>query len=68
MGVKRILDTHIRTLKVVKGILCRIEDLPLDDAEGYAQVTTERFGNNLELMESDEEVFKRRMCMRDYFR
>ena len=31
-------------------------------------MTTERFGNNLELNESDDVVFNRRMGVRKYFR
>ena len=62
---KHIYHGQIKTLKVLQAILRRLQDLEVDDDDGYAKATHSPI-EQIETGDSAEELFKRRMGMRNY--
>ena len=65
MVTKKIYTEQIKTLRILRAILSRIKELPVDDEDAYA-VACYQLVENLENYDSDEVVFRRRMGMRHY--
>ena len=62
---KTIFFEHMKTLKVLRAIIDRIEEVDIDDDIAYARATHWPV-KSLEANDSEEDLFKRRMGMRKY--
>jgi hypothetical protein len=66
IGIKKIHEEHIKLLNVVGSILYRVEAIEIEDTEAFARATTVR--TKYEEKDSVEELFKRRMGLRNYLK
>ena len=66
ISTKKVYTEHIKTLKVLRAILDRLEDVVEEDDGSFASVTHVPV-KSLESNDSEEELFRRRMGMRNYF-
>ena len=65
--MKHICNGQLKTLKVLKAILDRVTDVDIDDDSAYARATHLPV-ENLETDDTEEELFRRRMGMRNYLK
>ena len=64
---KSIYHSHVKLLKVLKAILEKIKEIGIDDDDDFARVTHEAVAG-VEDADSAEELFKRRMGIRNYLK